>query len=89
MSDNVVIPNNFNYKIYLKLNKDFPQNWNEKEAISHYLNYGYFENRIYSIDIPIDFEWNKYILLNSVQVFLLIMVVLHFLFVLIDLFYHF
>ena len=65
MSDNVVIPNNFNYKIYLKLNKDFPQNWNEKEAISHYLNYGYFENRIYSIDIPIDFEWNKYILLNS------------------------
>jgi hypothetical protein len=56
------IPNDFNWKIYILLNKDFPQNWKEKEAIHHYRKYGIKENRQYKIE---DFNWKIYLKLNK------------------------
>ena len=41
------IPFDFNYKKYILLNKDFPSNWSESDAIYHYKHYGCFENREY------------------------------------------
>lgn len=58
------IPNNFNWKVYLELNPDLNQDSNEKDVISHYINYGIHENRKYIINIPHDFDWRLYLKLN-------------------------
>lgn len=63
----IKIPDDFDWKVYLKLNKDIKHK-KEKEAIEHYLNYGMYENRLYKIDdllIPSDFKWELYIKLND------------------------
>ena len=60
------IPNDFNWKNYLKLNKDLPQGYNENDCISHYCKYGKKESRIYSItSLPKDFNWKMYKFLND------------------------
>jgi hypothetical protein len=56
------LPKRFNYKFYILLNPDL-EHFNEEEAISHYQNYGYYENRKYSL-IPKDFNYKDYLLLN-------------------------
>jgi hypothetical protein len=60
-----VIPLDFNWKNYLKLNKDLNQHCSEEEAIEHYLNYGIIENRKYIFNIPNDFNWYIYMKLNK------------------------
>ena len=42
------LPYDFNWKMYVKLNKDVKNN--KEHAIKHYLKYGIKENRIYKID---------------------------------------
>ena len=72
------IPNNFMWKEYFFLNKDIQEtdiyknliNKNdniqlEKYAKKHYTLYGYNENRRYRFDVPLNFNWEEYILLNS------------------------
>ena len=59
------IPDDFNWKIYLKLNNDLNQVCDENEAIYHYLNYGIYENRQYKQTIPYDFNWKIYLKLNN------------------------
>ena len=55
----------FDWKTYLKLNQDLDQNYQEKDAIYHYLNYGVYENRQYKdISLPEDFNWKIYLKLN-------------------------
>ena len=39
-------PSNFNWKTYVQNNEDLSY-MNENQAISHYINYGQFENRIF------------------------------------------
>ena len=56
------LPKRFNYKNYILLNTDL-QDFNEENAISHYKNYGCYENRKYSL-IPDDFNYKDYISLN-------------------------
>lgn len=41
------LPVDFNYKTYLKLNKDLNKNWSMDETINHYLQIGKNENRRY------------------------------------------
>lgn len=63
---NELLPKDFEWKTYIMLNSDVGNN--KKDAISHYLNYGIKENRLYKIDkniIPEDFNWKNYVLLNS------------------------
>ena len=43
------IPNNFDSKIYIELNKDL-SNMTESQATSHYENHGYKENRKYKLN---------------------------------------
>jgi hypothetical protein len=60
-----VLPEDFNWKVYVKINKDVINNKNE--AINHYLKHGINENRIYKIDsnlLPTDFSWRDYLELN-------------------------
>ena len=62
----IIIPNDFNWKNYIELNKDLNHITNEKEATDHYVKYGYNENRKYKyIPIPSDFNWKNYIDLNE------------------------
>jgi hypothetical protein len=56
------LPKRFNYKNYILLNTDL-QDFNEENAINHYKNYGYYENRKYSL-IPDDFNYKDYLSLN-------------------------
>ena len=53
-----------NWRNYLLLNLDLNQNANKTTAISHYLNYGIKENRLYDINLPHDFKWKIYLNLN-------------------------
>lgn len=41
------LPNDFNYKTYLYLNKDLNKNMTFEQTVQHYLNHGYNENRSY------------------------------------------
>jgi hypothetical protein len=70
MSKKISIPPDFNWIMYLKINKDLCKDnkLNKKEATQHYLEHGIKENRLYKFDkntIPIDFKWREYILLNQ------------------------
>lgn len=64
--NNEVIPNDFDWKLYLKLNKDLPRNYNESECVNHYLTFGKNEHRFYkNIVLPKDFNWKTYLSLNK------------------------
>lgn len=63
---NEVLPNDFNWEVYLKLNKDLPRNYNGNECINHYLKFGKNENRFYkTVSLPEDFNWKTYLILNK------------------------
>lgn len=57
------LPKDFNWKSYLALNPDLELNdiIDEEEAIDHWNQHGYRENRKYQID---DFNWKIYLALN-------------------------
>lgn len=60
------IPDDFNWEIYLKINKDLPRNYDEYDCINHYLNHGKNEDRIYKkISIPKDFDCKSYLIINN------------------------
>ena len=56
------LPKRFNYKYYILLNPDL-EHLNEEDAISHYKNNGFYENRKYHI-ISDDFNYKDYLFLN-------------------------
>ena len=60
-----MIPNDFNWRQYIKINKDL-KNFNEEEAKSHYIHNGIHEGRIYNLkSIPNDFDHFDYLEFNS------------------------
>lgn len=59
------IPSDFNWKTYVKLNKDLRNLKNKKEATKHYIDFGINEKRKYKINLPIDFNWKHYIKVND------------------------
>ena len=63
------IPNDFNWKTYLKLNMDLPRHYNENDCKIHYLNHGKKESRVYKKGLhhflPADFYWKTYYIINS------------------------
>ena len=61
------IPSDFDYKVYIYLNKDLLiENDDKFKAEYHYQNHGYEENRKYKFDnIPLDFDWKYYLKVNS------------------------
>jgi hypothetical protein len=63
MKQNKNIPNNFNPKSYITLNKDLI-GLTDEQARKHYEYYGYRENRKYSV-IPDDFDYLEYLKLNT------------------------
>ena len=60
-----LLPKDFDWKMYLILNKDLTGVSSENDAIGHYLQYGKLENRLYHNNIPKDFDWRLYIKLNT------------------------
>ena len=58
-----IIPNDFNWKMYLLLNKDLNPTCSQQETINHYVNHGKYENRHYKL--PDDFNWTIYLRLNN------------------------
>jgi len=63
---NKVLPNDFNWEVYLKFNKDLPRSYNESDCINHYLKFGKKENRFYKeVSLPKDFNWKTYLILNK------------------------
>jgi hypothetical protein len=59
------IPDDFNWRVYIELNDDL-KNMYEIQAITHFIRYGYRENRKYKYEnIPDDFNWRAYIELND------------------------
>lgn len=67
MKKNVkAIPSDFDWEMYLKLNKDLPRNYDENECIKHYTKFGKNENRFYkNLSMPEDFSWKTYLKLNK------------------------
>jgi hypothetical protein len=59
------LPKNFDWEVYLKLNRDLGTNCTKKQTIEHYLNYGCNEKREYFVSLPKDFNWRIYLLLNA------------------------
>jgi len=63
------IPDDFDWKMYLRLNPDLPHAGvhNERSVIRHYLEFGRFEKtpRAYRLEAPKDFEWQRYLELNA------------------------
>jgi len=62
---NIQIPNDFDWKTYIRLNDDLNDHDNKTDAINHYLNYGMNEKRQYKVKLPNDFNWKTYIAINS------------------------
>ena len=66
------LPKDFNWKIYVYLNKDININIDKtnkndvkQNSINHYLTYGYIENRKYKFEnVPTDFNYKSYIKIN-------------------------
>jgi hypothetical protein len=69
MNNDNYIPDDFNWKIYLKINTDLPRTYNENECIRHYLIHGKNEKRLYKKNLtyylPEDFNWKTYSKINS------------------------
>ena len=63
-----LIPGDFDWKMYLRLNPDLPHAGitNERAIIRHYLENGRFETtpRAYKIEAPAGFDWRRYLKLN-------------------------
>ena len=54
------LPLDFNPKIYAQLNLDLKL-LSISELIKHYINYGFYEKRLYKYDnLPLDFDWQIY-----------------------------
>lgn len=64
-----LIPEDFDWKMYLRLNPDLPHAGihNERAVVRHYLENGRFETtpRAYRIEAPEGFEWQRYLALNT------------------------
>jgi hypothetical protein len=54
----------FNWEFYKDKNVDLQHLKNEEEVCEHFNKYGILEERIY-VDIPILFNWELYVKLNS------------------------
>jgi hypothetical protein len=63
-----LIPDDFDWKMYLRLNPDLPHAGidNERAVVRHYLQFGRFEitPRAYKIEAPEGFDWQRYLTLN-------------------------
>ena len=64
----MIVPYDFDWKMYINLNKDIPKDLNEQNIIDHYLNYGYFENRNYTHNFN---YMKKYSNTSDISMFLL------------------
>ena len=62
-----MLPEDFDWEIYLSLNDDVNHHFPTKDdAIKHYLDYGINEKRLYiTKHIPSDFDWEYYLILNQ------------------------
>lgn len=64
-----LIPNDFDWRMYLRLNPDLPHSGinNERSVVRHYLEFGRFEltPRAYKIEAPEGFDWQQYLRLNT------------------------
>jgi len=67
----IEIPEDFDWYVYNQLNLDLrdiidgkPVFYQEEHAKLHYMRHGFFENRKYKVEIPIDFDWYVYNQLN-------------------------
>jgi hypothetical protein len=69
MVNDVYIPDDFNWKTYLKLNTDLPKHYNENDCKTHYLIHGKQESRVYTKGLqhylPSDFYWKTYYIINT------------------------
>jgi len=69
MNNDNYIPDDFNWKNYLKINIDLPREFNENNCKIHYLIHGKNEGRIYKKTLanylPMDFNWKKYLIINN------------------------
>jgi len=66
------LPLDFIWQTYNRLNPDLrdivdgqPVFYDEEHSKIHYLRHGIFEGRNYKIDLPLDFDWQKYLELNT------------------------
>jgi hypothetical protein len=64
-SQNIKLPEDFDWLIYLKLNTDLNRKSTKKEVIEHYKKHGIKENRKYKVILPDDFNWRGYLYLNK------------------------
>ena len=57
------LPHDFSWKLYLLANPDLLELGikTKQDAVSHYLNSGAKENRIYELHLPLDFNWRHYV----------------------------
>jgi len=66
--DRELLPDDFDWKVYQRLNPDFPAEkfYNERSLVRHFLEFGQFElsARAYKVEAPIGFEWEKYLKLH-------------------------
>jgi hypothetical protein len=60
----VFLPNDFDVEVYKKINEDLTHFTNE-EANQHYINHGFYEQRMYKIQIPNDFDVEVYKKINE------------------------
>jgi len=56
---NKIIPNDFNWELYINLNPDLININNKNNAENHYLKYGINENRLYKINNKINDKINN------------------------------
>jgi len=61
---NYLFPKNFDFDMYRNLNKDLKY-LDNVTLKKHYIEYGQYENRIYKLDLPENFDVNEYKELNG------------------------
>ena len=68
-SEASLIPDDFDWKMYLRLNPDLPHSGidNERSVVRHFLEFGRFETtpRAYKVEAPEGFDWQRYLELNT------------------------
>lgn len=64
-----LIPDDFDWRMYLRLNPDLPKDeiYNERSVVRHYLEFGRFEMhpRAFKIEAPKGFDWQRYLSLHQ------------------------
>jgi hypothetical protein len=60
----VFLPNDFDVEVYKKINKDLSHFTNE-EAKYHFINHGFYEQRLYKIELPNGFDVEVYKKINK------------------------